>query len=157
MTPGVAALIAKEEIPGGCRACGGALTIVYLKHGPAGFTRIGSWPRVGGIGKWGAVLPWTIRTDIDKGPTLVTRRDEREGPCSATTQELITLTPRAPVKIATVVVATAYDFAPGERTPGPHISGSIRPLVRGQRFELVLTGSDRLRQVFKREGDIFTT
>jgi hypothetical protein len=118
---------------------------------------MGSWPNIGGKGRWGGVLPWTIRTDIDDGPTLVTRDEERERGCSATTDELITLTPAGPVKIATVVLATAYDAAPGERTPGPHISGIIKPIARGQSFAVVLSGTDPARQVFRRQGAVFTT
>ena len=103
VSPGVVALVSKEEIPDGCKGCAGALTIDYLKRGPSGFTRLGSWPGIGGNGLFGKVLPWSIRTDIDDGLTLVTRNDQTDGPCSATLEELITLRRGAPVKIADVM------------------------------------------------------
>ena len=154
--PGVVALVSKEEIPGGCKACAGSLTIDYLRRGSAGFGRLKSWPEVGGKGRYGAALPWTVRTDLDDGPTLVTRDDHKEGSCSATMEELITLRPAGPMKIATLVTAMAYDPRPGERT-APHLSSRIMPLVRGQRFAVVFSGTTAFRQVFKREGDVFTS
>jgi hypothetical protein len=156
VAPGVVALIAKGEIDNGCRACGGALSIFYLKHDAAGFSRLGSWPDIAGKGEFGKALPWTIRTDLDNGPTLVTTRQQMDPACSATLQELITLTPKAPVKIATVVVATALasETAGGV---GSHVEGKIAPLERGQRFVVELTGTDPVRQVYTRQGDVFTT
>ena len=154
--PGVVALVSKEEIPGGCKACAGSLTIAYLKRGPAGFSRTRSWPEVGGKGRYGAALPWTVRSDLDDGPTLVTRDDHKEGGCAATMEELITLRPAGPVRIATLVTATRYDPQPGLKNP-PDITGRITPLVRGQRFVVVFTGTDPFRQVFRREGDVFAS
>ena len=156
VAPGVVALIAKGEIEGGCRACGGALSIFYLKHDASGFVRQGSWPDIGGKGEFGKALPWTIRTDIDDGPTLVTTRQQMDPTCSATLQELITLTPKAPVKIATVVVATAFGpTADGQA--GGHVEGQVVPIERGKRFAVDLSGSDRVHQVYTRQGDVFTT
>ena len=157
LRPGVVALISKQEIPGGCKSCGGALAVNYLKRGPSGFSRLGAWPDVGGEGSFGGVLPWTVRTDIDNGPTLVTRRDERSGDCSSTSDELITLTPKGPVKIATVILATGYSALPEDHGHPPHVSGTIVPITRGQRFAVVLTGTSSLRQVYRREGDVFAT
>lgn len=154
--PGVVALVSKEEIPGGCEACAGSLTIDYLRRGPAGFSRLKSWPEVGGKGRYGAALPWTVRTDLDDGPTLVTKDDHKERGCSATMEELITLRPAGPVRIATLVTAMAYDPQPGERTP-PRLSSKITPVVRGQRFVAVFSGTTPFRQVFRREGDVFTS
>jgi len=156
VAPGVVALISKGEIPNGCRACGGALSINYLKHDASGYSRLGSWPEIGGKGEFGKALPWTTRTDIDNGPTLVTTRLEKESGCSAAFQELITLTPQKPVKIATVVVATAYAPAAGEQA-GPHVTGQVVPIERGRRFAVKLSGSNSVRQVFIRKGDVFTT
>lgn len=158
---GVVALISKQEIPGGCKACAGSLTIDYLRRGPQGlsrpgFSRIRSWPEVGGKGRYGAALPWTVRTDLDDGPTVVTRDEHKEGGCAATMEELITLRPAGPVKIATLVTATAYDPRPGMKNP-PRITGKITPLARGKRFAVVFSGTDPFRQVFKREGDVFTS
>jgi hypothetical protein len=157
LQPGVVALISAKRIPRGCRSCGGALAINYLRRDPSGFSRLGAWADAGGQGVSGGVLPWTIRTDIDNGPTLVTRRDERRGDCSSTTDELITLAPKGPVKIATVVVATGYAPLPEDHGHPPHVSGAIVPIVRGERFAVVLSGTSSLRQVFRREGDVFTT
>ena len=156
LNPAVVALVSKEEIPGGCEACAGSLTIDYLRRGPAGFSRLKSWPEIGGKGRYGAALPWTVRTDIDDGPTLVTRDDHKERGCSSTMEELITLRPTGPVKIATLVTAMAYDPQPGERT-APRLSSAITPLVRGQRFVVVFTGTTPFRQVFRREGDVFNS
>lgn len=156
VAPGVAALVARQEIPGGCKGCPGSLTIAYLKRGPTGFSRLKSWPEVGGRGAYGAALPWTIRTDLDDGPTLVTRDERKETGCSATMEELITLRPAGPVKIATLVTAMAYAPQPGEKTP-PHLTSQIRPLVRGKSFAVVFTGTPSFRQVFKRQGDVFTS
>lgn len=156
VAPGVVALIVKSEIPDGCRACGGALSISYLKHDAAGFHRLGSWPDIAGKGQFGKALPWTLRSDIDNGPTLVTTRRQKEESCSATLEELITLTPKAPVKIATVVISTA--LAPEKPGGvGLSVSGAVTPIERGKRFAVVLTGSDSVRQVFTRHGDVFTT
>jgi len=156
VAPGVVALIAKGEIPDGCRACGEDLSIFYLQHDASGFSRLGSWPDIGGKGEFGKALPWTIRTDIDNGPTLVTTRLQKDPACSATLQELITLTPKQPVKIATVVVATA--FAPASAgEAGLHVEGKVVPITRGKRFAVVLSGSDSVRQVYFRQGDVFTT
>ena len=157
VAPGTVALVSKGEIPGGCKACAGSLNIDYLRQSPAGFARLGSWPHIAGLGPWGAALPWTVRADLDDGPTLVTRLDDREATCSATTNELITLRPSGPVKIATVVVATALRPGPGESWPARHVAGTITPIVRGQRFAVVLRGTDPLRQVFERHGEVFTT
>ena len=156
VAPGVVALIAKGEIEGGCRACGGALSIFYLKHDASGFVRQGSWPDIGGKGEFGKALPWTIRTDIDDGPTLVTTRQQMDPSCSATLQELITLRPKAPVKIATVVTASAL-ASETDGGVGPHVEGKIAPLERGQRFVVELSGTDPARQVYTRQGDVFTT
>jgi hypothetical protein len=156
LSPGVVALVSKEEIPGGCKACAGSLTIDYLRRGPAGFNRLKSWPEVGGKGRYGAALPWTVRTDLDDGPTLVTKDDHKEGSCSATMEELITLRPAGPVKIATLVTAMAYDPLPGERK-APHLSGEITPKIRGKSFVVTFTGTPPFRQVFKREGDVFAS
>jgi hypothetical protein len=153
---GVVALISKEEIPGGCGACAGSLTIAYLRRGPSGFKRIHSWPEVGGKGRYGAALPWTIRTDLDDGPTLVTRDERKEGGCAQTMEELITLRPAGPVKIATIVTATTYDPQPRLKNP-PRIEGRIISLARGKRFVVVFTGTDPFRQIFKREGDVFNS
>jgi hypothetical protein len=153
---GVVALISKEEIPGGCKACAGSLTIAYLRRGPSGFERIRSWPEVGGKGRYGAALPWTIRTDLDDGPTLVTRDDHKEGDCRMTMEELITLRPAGPVKIATLVTAMAYDPKPGEKT-APRLTSTIVPQALGKRFTAVFSGTDSFRQVFNRQGDIFTS
>jgi hypothetical protein len=155
--PGVVALISKSEISEGCKACAGALTIDYLRRGPAGFSRLRSWPDFGGRGQRGKALPWTMRSDIDDGPTLVTRNDQKEAGCSATLDELITLTPKGPVKIATVVLATALDPAPGERAGSNRLSGKIAPMVRGRSFAVVLSGVASIRQVYRRQGDVFTT
>jgi hypothetical protein len=156
VAPGVVALIAKEEIPGGCKACAGSLTIAYLRRGPSGFGRIRSWPEVGGKGRYGAALPWTTRTDLDDGPTLVTRDDHKEGDCRATMEELITLRPAGPVKIATLVTAMAYDPKPGEKT-APHLTSMIVPQQRGKRFVVVFTGTSSFRQVFRRDGEVFNS
>jgi len=156
VAPGVVALIAKGEIADGCRACAGSLSISYLKHDAAGYHRLGSWPDIGGEGQFGQALPWTIRTDLDNGPTLVTTRQQMDPTCSATLQELITLTPKAPVKIATVVVATAFGpTADGQA--GGHVEGQVVPIERGKRFAVDLSGSDRVHQVYTRQGDVFTT
>jgi hypothetical protein len=154
--PGVVALVSKEEIPGGCEACAGSLTVAYLKRDASGFSRLRSWPEVGGKGRYGGALPWTIRTDIDDGPTLVTRDDHKEGDCRATMEELITLRPSGPVKIATLVTAMAYDPKPGERT-APHLTSRIVPQQRGKRFVVVFTGTPSFRQVFKRDGEVFNS
>src|SRR5437762_5356813 len=37
LRPGVVALISKREIPGGCKACAGGLSVNYLRSGPGGF------------------------------------------------------------------------------------------------------------------------
>lgn len=156
VAPGVVALISKGEIPSGCFACAGSLSIDYLKHDASGYHRLGSWPDLAGKGQSGKALPWTIRTDLDNGPTLVTTRQEKDQFCSATLQELVTLTPRRPVKIATVVIATTFaPAAAGE--VGPHVAGKIVPIERGQRFAVQLSGTDSVRQVFTRKGDVFTT
>jgi hypothetical protein len=153
---GVVALISKGEIVDGCYACGGSLSIDYLRHDAAGYHRLGSWPDFAGKGQSGKALPWILRTDIDNGPTLVTTRDQRDPACSATLQELITLTPTRPVKIATVVVATALaPEAPGK--VGPHVEGKLVPVERGKRFAIILTGSESVRQVYVRQGEVFTT
>lgn len=154
--PGTAALVAREEIPGACKACAGSLTIAYLRRGPAGFSRLKSWPEVAGKGRYGAALPWTVRSDLDDGPTLVTRDDHKEGSCDATMEELITLRPAGPVKIATLVTAMAYDPQPGERA-APRLSGTITPRVRGKSFVVTFTGTPPFRQVFKREGEVFNS
>jgi hypothetical protein len=156
VAPGVVALISKSEIPGGCKACGGALSVHYLKHDASGYSRVGAWPDIGGKGEWGRALAWTMRTDIDDGPTMVTTKVEKDPACSATLQELITLTPRGPVKIATVIVATAFGPDPDGR-PGDHVAGTVTPIVRGQRFAVQLSGSASVRQVYSRQGDVFTT
>lgn len=156
VAPGVVALISKGEIPDGCQACGGSLSINYLRHDTAGYHRFGAWPDIGGKGEFGHALPWAIRTDIDNGPTLVTTRQQKDQTCAATLQELITLTPTKPVKIATVVVATV--FAP--ETPGkaaPHVAGKVVSIERGKRFAVVLSGSDSVRQIYTRQGEVFTT
>jgi hypothetical protein len=156
VAPGVVALIAKGEIAEGCRKCSGSLSIYYLKRTAAGYRRLGSWPDIAGEGEFGKALPWTLRTDIDDGPTLVTTNFQKDPSCSATLQELITLRPRQPVKIATVVVATAFaPEAPGKA--GPRVAGGIVPIKRGKRFAVELSGSDRVHQVFTRQGDVFTT
>jgi hypothetical protein len=154
--PGVAALVSKEEIPGGCEACAGSLTIDYVRRGPGGFSRVKSWPEIGGKGRYGAALPWTMRTDLDDGPTLVTSDEHKDRRCSSTMEELITLRPAGPVKIATLVTAMAYDPQPGERT-APHLSGTITPKARGESFVVTFTGTPPFRQVFRREGDVFTS
>jgi hypothetical protein len=155
LSSGVVALISKEELTEGCKACAGSLTIDYLRRGPSGFSRLGSWPKIGGKGEWGRALPWTMRKDIDDGPTLVTRDDQKDGSCSSTTEELITLRPTAPVKVATIVTAMAYAPTPEDRSP-PHISGAITPMVPGKRFAVVYSGTTAFRQVFRREGEVFT-
>jgi hypothetical protein len=158
VAPGVIALISKGEVAERCKACAGALTIDYLKRGgSAGFSRLGSWPGFAGRGHWGQALPWTVRSDIDNGPTLVTREDQKDAGCSATLEELVTLTPKGPVKIATVVTATAFAPEPGDKTGGPSVSGKIVPIVRGQSFAVVLTGSQSSRQVYRRQGDVFAS
>jgi hypothetical protein len=156
VAPGVVALIAKGEIPGGCRKCGGSLSIYYLTRDASGYRRLGSWPDIGGTGEFGKALPWTLRTDIDNGPTLVTTRQEKDQFCSATLQELITLTPKQPVKIATVVVATAFAPELAGRA-GIQVAGKVVPIERGKRFAVELSGSDTVHQVFTRRGDVFTT
>jgi len=156
VAPGVAALVAKEEIPGGCEACAGSLTIAYLRRGPEGFSRLKLWPAVGGKGRFGGALPWTTRADLDDGPTLVTRDEHKEGTCWATNEELITLRPDGPVKIAALVTAMAYDPQPGEGS-APHLTGTITPKVRGRSFVVTFTGTPPFRQVFKREGEVFTS
>lgn len=156
VSPGVVALISKGEIADGCYACGGALSIDYLRHDTAGYHRMGSWPAFAGKGQSGRALPWTIRTDLDNGPTLVTTRDQKDPSCSATLQELVTLTPTRPVKIATVVVATTLSPDDQGRGGGTE-TGKVTPIERGKRFAVVLTGFDNLRQVYVRQGDVFTT
>jgi hypothetical protein len=156
LAPGVTALISREEIPGGCKACAGSLTISYLKRAPSGFTRIRSWPEAGGKGRYGAALPWTIRTDLDDGPTLVTRDDHKERGCSETMEELITLRAAGPVKIATLVTATAYDPRPDMKSP-PRITGRITPIVQGKRFDVIFSGTDPFRQTYRREGEVFNS
>jgi hypothetical protein len=157
VAPGVAALISRSENSEACKACAGALTIDYLRRGPSGFSRMKSWPDFGGKGQWGKALPWSIRSDIDDGPTLVTRDDQKETGCSATLDELITLTPKGPVKIATVVLATALTPGPGEHWKPVALSGKIVPMVRGKSFAVVLSGEQSIRQVYRRQGDVFTS
>ena len=156
VAPGVVALVSREEIPGGCKGCAGSLTIAYLRREPAGFRRLKSWPEVGGKGRYGAALPWTVRSDLDDGPTLVTRDEHKEGACSETMEELITLRPAGPVKIATIVTAMAYDPQPGEKS-APRLSGVITPRARGKSFVVTFTGTPPFRQVFRREGEVFTS
>jgi hypothetical protein len=156
VAPGVVALISKGVIPDGCYACGGSLSIDYLKHDAAGYHRLGSWPGIAGKGQSGKALPWTIRTDLDNGPTLVTTRDQKDPSCSATLQELVTLTPTKPIVIATLVVATT--LAPDDKgRGGGQVTGTVVPIERGKRFAVVLTGSDSIRQIYIRQGEVFTT
>jgi len=156
VAPGVVALIAKGEIADGCRKCSGGLSIYYLRRDASGYRRLGSWPDIGGQGEFGKALPWTLRTDIDNGPTLVTTNVQKDPTCSATLQELITLTPKQPVKIATVVVATS--FAPeAAGKVGAHVAGKVVPIERGKRFAVELSGSDSVHQVYTRQGEVFTT
>jgi len=157
VAPGVAALISKSEIADRCQACAGALSIDYLQRGGAGFTRAGTWPGIAGKGRYGEPLPWTIRTDLNDGPTLVTRNDQKQTGCSSMLEELITLTPKGPVKIATVVTATAIEPTPDFPTPGDHEVGKVVPVVRGQSFAVVLSGTLAVRQVYRRDGDVFIT
>jgi hypothetical protein len=156
VAPGVVALISKGEIADGCYACGGSLSIDYLKHDAAGYHRMSSWPDFAGRGQSGKALPWTIRTDLDNGPTLVTTRDQKDPACSATLQELVTLAPTRPVKIATVVVATK--LAPDDKgRGGGEVTGKVAPIERGKRFAVILSGSESVRQVYVRQGEVFTT
>ena len=156
VAPGIVALVAKGEIAGGCRKCSGSLSITYLRRDASGFRRVGSWPDIGGEGEFGKALPWTLRTDLDNGPTLVTTNVQKDQFCSATLQELITLTPQKPVKIATVVVATSFP-PEGPGKVGPHVAGKVVPIKRGERFAVELSGTDKARQVYTRQGDVFTT
>lgn len=156
VAPGVTALISEGALAEGCKACAGALTIDYLRRSPDGFSRLGSWPRIGGRGGWGRALPWSIRRDIDDGPTLVTVDRQNDSGCSATVEELITLTPTRPVKIATVVVATAVGATPAEQAAN-HVEGRIAPLDKGRSFVVRLSGSQTAQQVWRRQGDVFRT
>jgi hypothetical protein len=71
-------------------------------------------------------------------------------------EELITLRPAGPVKIATLVTAMAYDPKAGEKS-APHLTSTIIPQARGQRFTVVFTGTPSFRQVFKRDGEVFNS
>jgi hypothetical protein len=155
--PGVVALVSRKEIPDGCRRCGGALGVDYLKRTPAGFRRLGHWPDIGGVGAYGRVLPWALRTDLEDGPTLITRRATHEGACSSVKAELISLRADKPVKSAEVTTATAYTASAAEHLPATGVSGAIRPLVKGKSFVVTLSGTEHARQVFRREGDLFVT
>ena len=157
VAPGVVALVSKKEIPGGCRRCGGSLGVDYLRRAPAGFDRLGHWTDIGGIGEYGRVLPWTLRTDLEDGPTLVTRRELHEGACSSEKVELISLRPGKPVKSAEVTTATTYTASAAEKLPASGVTGAIKPLVKGKSFVVTLSGTEHARQVFRREGDLFVT
>ena len=157
LRPGVFALVSKKEIPDGCRRCGGALGVDYLRRTPAGFQRLGHWTNLGGVGEYGHVLPWTLRTDLDDSPTLVTRRDLHEGACSSVKAELIGLRPDKPVKLAEVTTATSYSASAAEHLPASGVSGAIKPLVKGKSFVVTLSGTAHARQVFRREGELFAT
>ena len=157
LRPGLAALVSKKEIPGGCRKCGGALEVDYLRRTAAGFARAGQWPDIGGAGVYGRALPWTLRTDLDDGPTLLTRRDLHEGDCSSIKAELISLRPDKPVRAAEITLATTYKASSILHLPASGVSGAIKPLVRGKSFVVTLSGDVRARQVYRREGDLFQT
>lgn len=157
LRPGVVALVSKKEIPDGCKRCGGSLTIDYLARTATGYRRLGHWPDLGGEGSYGRVLPWTTRTDLEDSPALVTRRDLHEGACSSVKAELISLRHDKPVKSAEVTTATSYAASPTEHLPATGVSGEIRPLVKGKSFMLTLSGSDQVRQIYRREGDLFAT
>lgn len=149
--------MSRKEIPGGCRKCGGALEVDYLRRSAAGFQRLGQWPDIGGGGAYGRALPWTLRTDLDEGQTLVTRRDLREGDCSSIKAELISLRPDHPVKAAEVLLATSYVASSALHLPASGVSGAIKPLVRGKSFVVTLIGDARVRQVYRREGETYQT
>ena len=157
LKPGVVALVSKKEIPGGCRRCGGALGIDYLRKTTTGFQRLGHWPDIGGVGEYGHALPWILRTDLEDGPTLVTRRDLHEGACSSVKAELISLRPDKAIESAEVTTATTYTASAAEHLPASGVSGAIKPLVKGQSFVVTLSGSAHARQVFRREGEVFAT
>ncbi len=157
VAPGVVALISKKEIPDGCRRCGGALGVDYLRHTPTGFQRLGHWPDIGGVGDYGHALPWSLRADLENGPTLVTRRDLHEGACSSEKAELISLRVDKPVKSAEVTTATTYTASAAEHLPASGVTGAIKPLVKGKSFVVTLSGAEHARQVYRREGELFVT
>jgi hypothetical protein len=156
LSPGVTALISVGELPADCKLCAGALTIDYLRRDGAGFSRLGHWPAFAGQGDHGRALPWTVRADLDDGPTLVISNAQHETGCSSTLQDLVTLTPKGPVKIATVVTAMAIEAIPGRQQAGDNVTATITPIVRGQSFAVKVSGTLSLRQVYRRQGDVFT-
>ena len=104
------------------------------------------------MGTFGRPLPWTLRNDLDDGPTVVTQRDLHEGDCTSIKAELISLRPAGPIKAAEITLATRYVASTTLHLPASGVSGAIKPLIRGQSFVVMLSGSAHARQITVAKG-----
>jgi hypothetical protein len=146
LQPGIVALISKAEIPDGCHACSGHLSIHYLRHQNGQYEVLGAWPDVGGLGPYGKAANWSLRSDLDAVPTLVAISEDGGQGCSGSQADLIALTPTGPkVRAKAVLLASEYDGG-GESsaTPSFKYEGTIGGIERGKSFYVNFTGSKNI-------------
>lgn len=158
VTPGTVALISKGTLAEfHCHACDGALAVHYLKKEGTGFSLVGAWPAIGGEAGFGESADWSIRTDLENAPVMMTKSGWAGMGCSVTSIGLIALTPDGPiVREEGFVLNSDYDGGVG---PDPstkyNYHGQIMPLETGKRFAVQYSGTRQFRVEYVRKGDVY--
>jgi hypothetical protein len=156
ITPEIAALIVKGEIPDGCHACTGADSIFYMRHEGKAFELLGKWPDIAGAAGYGQAADWTTRSDLTKYPALLfTSSDGGQG-CSTTGSDILELTPSRPILRAQNVV-TQLDYQPHEdETDSKHLKGVMSAQGPNHALRVTYTGSETFTLDYDPQGDTWT-
>jgi hypothetical protein len=154
IAPNIVALVSKGEGSNtdySCHACDGAMTMHYLKRGPQGFVVLGHWRIDSGGANYGAVNPWTIRTDLDDSPTMLISGEYMGMGCEIKIDTLVALTPTGPEERGSFTLSSSYD---GEVAAKNYkYEGKLVPEERGKTFAVEYSGSAPRRLQFTKGTD----
>lgn len=126
LSPGLFVLISKGIDPTGCHACGGLLSVHYLKRTADGFEVLSRSGLIGPRAGFGAAPDYTIRTDLFQNPALQVEESDGGQGCGSTVARLYELTPAGLVTRGNSIdLAGSYDGSGGSKTFD--YSGTIMP------------------------------
>lgn len=156
----VVALVSTGENTEGCHPCMGALSVRYLRRTEKGFEPLAGAPHLEFAGSgYGGAPTWSVRRDLEEAPVLEVGNVTTSQGCLMSYLTLAALSPTVP-RIRAELIQISADNSDMYVAGDPKIvslDGEIRPLVKGQSFEVVFHGTRKLRLVYRRQGETFGT
>jgi hypothetical protein len=167
LSPGLFVLISKGIDPTGCHACGGLLSVHYLKRTADGFEVLSRSGLIGPRAGFGAAPDYTIRTDLFQSPALQVEESDGGQGCGSTVARLYELTPAGLVNRGDDIdLAGSYDGSGGSKAfdysgrivPDKRVEsdtaydGAVGPAHQVLAFKVIYTGSVKGEVPFSPEG-----